>query len=160
MQGLNALKYFSTVVALVLRSLYDITRQNGSPSTLWRIMAATTSGITTIYNTYWDIVVDWGLLQKNSKNRWLRDKLLISNKAVYVVAIVSSIFVFLLVASRGNSSTYRDLFFDSTAGAERSSEACMDAAYSRFQSSISPQKCHDCYCCLLGDTSSGYLELL
>ncbi|KAL1563136.1 phosphate transporter PHO1 3-like [Salvia divinorum] len=91
MQGLNGLKYLSTVVALVMRSLYDITVQNGNPSAFWRIMAAATSGITTIYNTYWDIVVDWGLLQKKSKNRWLRDKLLISNKAVYVVAIVSNI---------------------------------------------------------------------
>ncbi|KAG6420945.1 hypothetical protein SASPL_117491 [Salvia splendens] len=91
MQGLNGLKYFSTVVALVMRSLYDITVQNGNASSFWRIMAAATSGITTIYNTYWDIVVDWGLLQKKAKNRWLRDKLLISNKAVYVVAIVANI---------------------------------------------------------------------
>ncbi|XP_042060255.1 phosphate transporter PHO1 homolog 9-like isoform X2 [Salvia splendens] len=91
MQGLNGLKYFSTVVALVMRSLYDITVQNGNASAFWRTMAAATSGITTIYNTYWDIVVDWGLLQKKAKNRWLRDKLLISNKAVYVVAIVVNI---------------------------------------------------------------------
>lgn len=91
MQGFNGLKYLSTVVALVMRSLYDFARQNGSPATFWRIMVASTSGITTIYSTYWDIVVDWGLLQKNSKNRWLRDKLLIPNKAVYVVAIVLNI---------------------------------------------------------------------
>ncbi|XP_057768662.1 phosphate transporter PHO1 homolog 9-like [Salvia miltiorrhiza] len=91
MQGLNGLKYLSTVVALVMRSVYDITAQNGNPSAFWRIMAAATSGITTIYNTYWDIIVDWGLLRKKAKNRWLRDKLLISNKAVYVVAIVLNI---------------------------------------------------------------------
>ncbi|KAH6786486.1 EXS family protein [Perilla frutescens var. hirtella] len=42
-------------------------------------------------NTYWDIVIDWGLLRRNSKNPWLRDKLLISNKAVYFVAIVVNI---------------------------------------------------------------------
>ncbi|KAL0381041.1 UNVERIFIED_CONTAM: Phosphate transporter [Sesamum angustifolium] len=86
MQGLNSLKYFSTVVALVLRTIYDLRRQ-----TSWRIMAATSSGVTTIYNTYWDIVIDWGLLRKNAKNRWLRDKLLISNKAVYFVAIVLNV---------------------------------------------------------------------
>ncbi|KAH6761876.1 hypothetical protein C2S52_019309 [Perilla frutescens var. hirtella] len=92
MQGLNGLKYFSTLVALVMRTLYDIARQNRDPAvSFWRIMAAATSGITTIYSTYWDIVVDWGLLRKNSKNRWLRDKLLISNKAVYAVAIVVNI---------------------------------------------------------------------
>ncbi|KAK4426214.1 Phosphate transporter [Sesamum alatum] len=86
MQGLNSLKYFSTVVALVLRTIYDLRRQP-----FWRIMAATSSGVTTIYNTYWDIVIDWGLLQKNAKNRWLRDKLLIPNKAVYFVAIVVNV---------------------------------------------------------------------
>ncbi|KAK6152596.1 hypothetical protein DH2020_012235 [Rehmannia glutinosa] len=85
-QGLNSLKYFSTVVALVMRTIYDLRRQM-----FWRIMAASTSGITTIYNMYWDIVIDWGLLRKNAKNRWLRDNLLISNKAVYFVAIVSII---------------------------------------------------------------------
>ncbi|KAK6152597.1 hypothetical protein DH2020_012236 [Rehmannia glutinosa] len=74
-----------TVVALVMRTIYDLRRQM-----FWRIMAASTSGITTIYNTYWDIVIDWGLLRKNAKNPWLRDNLLISNKAVYFVAIVSN----------------------------------------------------------------------
>lgn len=104
MQGLNGLKYLSTVVALVMRSLYDIARQNGSPATLLRIMAAATSGITTIYSTYWDIVVDWGLLRKNSKNQWLRDKLLIPNKAVYAVAMVSStITVFSLFKNKKNA---------------------------------------------------------
>ncbi|KAK4409852.1 Phosphate transporter [Sesamum angolense] len=71
---------------LTSRTIYDLRRQ-----TSWRIMAATSSGVTTIYNTYWDIVIDWGLLRKNAKNRWLRDKLLISNKAVYFVAIVLNV---------------------------------------------------------------------
>ncbi|KAL3643896.1 hypothetical protein CASFOL_011828 [Castilleja foliolosa] len=85
-QGFNGLKYFSTVVALVTRTMYSLRRQM-----LWRIMAASTSGITTIYNTYWDIVEDWGLLRKNAKNKWLRDNLLISSKAVYFIAIVVNI---------------------------------------------------------------------
>ncbi|XP_073118650.1 phosphate transporter PHO1 homolog 3-like isoform X2 [Henckelia pumila] len=85
-QGFNSLKYFSTVAALVLRTIYDLRR-----GPFWRILAASSSGFTTIYNTYWDIVIDWGLLQRNSKNRWLRDKLLVSNKAVYFVAIVVNI---------------------------------------------------------------------
>lgn len=53
-------------------------------------MATSTSGFTTVYNTYWDIVYDWGLLTRKSRNPWLRDKLLIQNKAVYFVAIVST----------------------------------------------------------------------
>ncbi|KAK6155070.1 hypothetical protein DH2020_009318 [Rehmannia glutinosa] len=86
MQGLNSLKYFSTIVALVMRTVYDLKR-----GTFWRIMAASTSGVTTVYNTYWDIVIDWGLLQRKARNPWLRDKLLISNKAVYFVAIIVNI---------------------------------------------------------------------
>ncbi|XP_073129980.1 phosphate transporter PHO1 homolog 9-like [Henckelia pumila] len=86
MQGVNGLKYFSTVVALVFRTMYDLRR-----GTFWKIMAASSSGVTTIFSTYWDIVMDWGLLRKNSKNPWLRDKLLVANKAVYFVAIVVNI---------------------------------------------------------------------
>ncbi|EYU44133.1 hypothetical protein MIMGU_mgv1a002044mg [Erythranthe guttata] len=88
MQGFNALKYLSTIAALVMRTMYSL---NLRKPMFWRIMAASTSGFTTVYNTYWDIVIDWGLLRKNSKNPWLRDKLLISNKAVYFVAIVVNI---------------------------------------------------------------------
>nr|GLL39192.1 phosphate transporter PHO1 homolog 3-like isoform X2 [Ipomoea trifida] len=83
-QGLNGLKYFTTVAALVLRTLFEL--KNGTTLT---VLATTFSGITTIANTYWDIVIDWGLLQRNSKNPWLRDKLLVPNKAVYFAAIVS-----------------------------------------------------------------------
>ncbi|XP_059293936.1 phosphate transporter PHO1 homolog 9-like [Lycium ferocissimum] len=83
MQGLNALKYFSTIVALVMRTLYDQKR-----GVFWKLMAASTSGITTVANTYWDLVIDWGLLQRNSKNPWLRDKLIVPHKIVYFIAIV------------------------------------------------------------------------
>uniref|UniRef100_M0ZM11 SPX, N-terminal; EXS, C-terminal n=1 Tax=Solanum tuberosum TaxID=4113 RepID=M0ZM11_SOLTU len=86
MQGLNGLKYFSTIVALVMKTLYS---QKGG--TFWRVMAASTSGVTTVANTYWDLVIDWGLLQRNSKNPWLRDKLLVPHKIVYFVAIVLDI---------------------------------------------------------------------
>ncbi|XP_019195155.1 PREDICTED: phosphate transporter PHO1 homolog 3-like [Ipomoea nil] len=85
-QGLNGLKYFTTVAALVLRTLYE---QN--KGTTLHVLAIAFSGITTITNTYWDIVIDWGLLQRNSKNPWLRDKLLVPNKAVYFAAIVVNI---------------------------------------------------------------------
>ncbi|XP_073144670.1 phosphate transporter PHO1 homolog 9-like isoform X3 [Henckelia pumila] len=59
--------------------------------TFWKIVAASSSGVTTIFNTYWDIVMDWGLLRKKARNPWLRDKLLISNKAVYFVAMIVNI---------------------------------------------------------------------
>ncbi|PHT91897.1 Phosphate transporter PHO1 -like protein 9 [Capsicum annuum] len=86
MQGFNSLKYLSTIIALVMRTLYDQKR-----GTFWKVMAASTSGITTVANTYWDLVIDWGLLRRNSRNPWLRDKLLVPHKIVYFVAIVLDI---------------------------------------------------------------------
>lgn len=82
--ALNGLKYMSIIVAVVMRTGNE--RVGGMS---WKIMAGASSGVATIVATYWDIVMDWGLLRKNSRNPWLRDKLLISNKFVYFVAIVS-----------------------------------------------------------------------
>ena len=84
MHAFNGLKYFSTIVAVVTRTGHE---QRWGP--IWQIMAAASSGVATIVNTYWDIVIDWGLLRRNSKNPWLREKLLVPNKNVYFVAIVS-----------------------------------------------------------------------
>ncbi|KAF7136602.1 hypothetical protein RHSIM_Rhsim08G0071200 [Rhododendron simsii] len=86
MHALNGLKYFSTIVAVVMRTGNDL-----KWGITWRIMAAASSGVATIVSTYWDIVIDWGLLQRNSKNPWLREKLLISNRSVYFVAIVLNV---------------------------------------------------------------------
>ncbi|KAI8541671.1 hypothetical protein RHMOL_Rhmol08G0080300 [Rhododendron molle] len=83
MHALNGLKYFSIIVAVVMRTGNDL-----KWGITWRIMAAASSGVATIFSTYWDIVIDWGLLRRNSKNPWLREKLLISNRSVYFVAIV------------------------------------------------------------------------
>ncbi|XP_057974268.1 phosphate transporter PHO1 homolog 9-like [Malania oleifera] len=83
---LNGFKYFSTIVAVFLRTASDMKWGVG-----WKVMAAVTSGIATIVSTYWDIVCDWGLLQRNSKNPWLRDKLLVSKKSVYFAAMVVNI---------------------------------------------------------------------
>lgn len=83
MQGYNGLKYFSTIVAVSTRTAYTLNKGPG-----WRLIAWIASVIATIASTYWDIVIDWGLLQKKSKNRWLRDKLLIPHRSVYFIAMV------------------------------------------------------------------------
>ena len=83
MQGYNGLKYFSTIVAVSLRTAYSL---NGG--LVWRIAAIISSGIAAIFSTYWDLVFDWGLLQKHSQNAWLRDKLLIPYKSAYFGAMV------------------------------------------------------------------------
>ncbi|PIA62834.1 hypothetical protein AQUCO_00200685v1 [Aquilegia coerulea] len=85
MQGYNGLKYLSTVVAVLMRTAYSRQR-----STVWWILALVTSIIATVFSTYWDLIVDWGLLQRQSKNRWLRDKLILPHKSVYFGVMVSS----------------------------------------------------------------------
>ncbi|XP_062009880.1 phosphate transporter PHO1 homolog 9-like [Rosa rugosa] len=86
MQGLNGLKYFSTIVAVAMRTSFDMKK-----GMTWKILAMTSSFVATVVSTYWDIVIDWGLLRRNSENRWLRDKLLIPNKSVYFVAMVLNV---------------------------------------------------------------------
>ncbi|XP_022005375.1 phosphate transporter PHO1 homolog 9 isoform X2 [Helianthus annuus] len=84
--AMNGLKYLSTIVAVVTRTLYVQRR-----GTIMRIIAASSSGVATIFNTYWDVVKDWGLLCKDSKNPWLRDKLMLPSKSVYFVVMVMNV---------------------------------------------------------------------
>ncbi|KAI3900184.1 hypothetical protein MKW92_004926 [Papaver armeniacum] len=48
------------------------------------VLAWICSTVATIVAIYWDLVLDWGLLRKNSKNPWLRDKLLVSYKMLNI----------------------------------------------------------------------------
>ncbi|KAJ0247578.1 Phosphate transporter PHO1 7 [Hirschfeldia incana] len=84
-QGFNAIKYLLTIVAVCLRTAYSL---NGGNT--WRIGAGVFSALATFYGTYWDIVHDWGFLHNPSKT-WLREKLLVPNKAVYYVAMVVNV---------------------------------------------------------------------
>ncbi|GER47252.1 EXS (ERD1/XPR1/SYG1) family protein [Striga asiatica] len=86
MHGYNGLKYLSTIIAVSTRTAYTL---NGSP--YWRLTAWIASIIATLVSTYWDIVIDWGLFQRHSKNKWLRDKLVIPHKIVYFVAMVLNV---------------------------------------------------------------------
>lgn len=82
----NGLKYFSTIVAVIVRTVYELHKGKTS----WMVLALISSAVATMMNTYWDIVVDWGLLQKQSKNKFLRDRLQVSNMSIYFVAMVMS----------------------------------------------------------------------
>ncbi|XP_028794208.1 phosphate transporter PHO1 homolog 3-like [Neltuma alba] len=86
MQGYNGVKYFLTIVAVCLRTAYSLDK-----GSTWKVLAWVFSVSAAIVSTYWDLVMDWGLLQKNSKNRWLRDKLIIPHKSVYFTAMVLNI---------------------------------------------------------------------
>ncbi|KAK8534010.1 hypothetical protein V6N13_028312 [Hibiscus sabdariffa] len=82
--GLNGIKYLSTIIAVVARTIYQ-----DEKTTTGLVLAAATSGIATMASLYWDIVIDWGLLNRNSTNPWLRDKLAVPHKGVYYVAMVN-----------------------------------------------------------------------
>ncbi|KAK8659293.1 hypothetical protein V6N13_029499 [Hibiscus sabdariffa] len=86
LQGYNAGKYFITIVALCLRTAHSL---NGGFS--WEISALVVSVAAAVISTYWDLVYDWGLLQRHSRNRWLRDKLLVPRKSVYFGAMVLNV---------------------------------------------------------------------
>ncbi|ONK63845.1 uncharacterized protein A4U43_C07F19530 [Asparagus officinalis] len=79
----NCGKYVSAMLAAAVRWKYAV-----NPSMFWLVMVIMTSTMATFYQLYWDFVKDWGLFDLNSKNRWLRDELILKNKNVYYVSIV------------------------------------------------------------------------
>ncbi|KAK8711374.1 hypothetical protein V6N13_146658 [Hibiscus sabdariffa] len=83
--GLNGLKYLSTIVVVATRTIYS---HQDEKTTTGLVLATATSGIATMASLYWDIVIDWGLLNMNSTNPYLRDKLAVPHKGVYYVAMV------------------------------------------------------------------------
>ncbi|XP_057542978.1 phosphate transporter PHO1 homolog 10-like isoform X2 [Amaranthus tricolor] len=84
--GYNALKYLVAVIAIIIRTVYEL-RQG----TLWLVLALISSALAVAYNAYWDIVVDWGLLHLKSNKLFLRDKRLVSHRSVYFVAMVINV---------------------------------------------------------------------
>ncbi|KAK0574179.1 hypothetical protein LWI29_019412 [Acer saccharum] len=89
MQGWNGLKYFITIVAVCMRTAMLL---KGNKDKLgWKISAWIFSVTAAVVGTYWDLVYDWGLLNRKSKNRWLRDKLLVPEKKIYFIAIALNI---------------------------------------------------------------------
>ncbi|KAI5078719.1 hypothetical protein GOP47_0006390 [Adiantum capillus-veneris] len=82
MHLVNGGKYLSAVVAVGCRITYQF-----NPSTTWLIVFIVSSSLATIYQMYWDIIMDWGLLQPHSKNPWLRDQLVLKNQSWYFVSM-------------------------------------------------------------------------
>ncbi|KVH96158.1 EXS, C-terminal [Cynara cardunculus var. scolymus] len=79
----NGSRYFLTIIAVVVRTVFELKMDR-----TWKVLALVSSVAAILFNTYWDIVVDWGLLQRNSKNLFLRDKLAVSRRSVYFVVMV------------------------------------------------------------------------
>jgi len=78
-------KYLSAMVAAGARLTYA----REPESKLWLAMVLVTSITATVYQLYWDFVKDWGFFNLKCKNALLRDELILKNKIIYYVSIVS-----------------------------------------------------------------------
>lgn len=80
---LNLGKYVSAMMAAGAKVAYEKEKTVG-----WLCLVVIMSSVATVYQLYWDYVKDWGLLQFNSKNPWLRDELVLRHKFVYYFSLV------------------------------------------------------------------------
>ncbi|XP_076907979.1 phosphate transporter PHO1 homolog 1-like [Bidens hawaiensis] len=78
----NLGKYVSAMVAAGAKVAYEKEKSGG-----WLCVVVIMSSITTVYQLYWDFVKDWGLLQMNSKNPWLRNELILRRKFIYFLSM-------------------------------------------------------------------------
>ncbi|KAJ6910459.1 hypothetical protein NC652_021201 [Populus alba x Populus x berolinensis] len=74
----NLGKYVSAMLAAGAKVAYE---RDNSAGMMWLVVVI--SSAATIYQLYWDFVMDWGLLQMNSKNPWLRNELVLRRKFIY-----------------------------------------------------------------------------
>ncbi|CAN0876627.1 Phosphate transporter PHO1 homolog 1 [Linum grandiflorum] len=74
----NLGKYVSAMLAAGAKVAYEKDSSLG-----WLCVVVAVSSAATIYQLYWDFVKDWGLLQMDSKNPWLRDELMLRQKFIY-----------------------------------------------------------------------------
>uniref|UniRef100_A0A6N2LSH4 SPX domain-containing protein n=1 Tax=Salix viminalis TaxID=40686 RepID=A0A6N2LSH4_SALVM len=75
---INLGKYVSAMLAAGAKVAYEKEKSVG-----WLCLVVVISSSATIYQLYWDFVKDWGLLQQNSKNPWLRNELMLRRKFIY-----------------------------------------------------------------------------
>ncbi|CAN8238909.1 unnamed protein product [Cochlearia groenlandica] len=79
----NLGKYVSAMLAAGTKVAYEKERTIG-----WLCLVVVMSSVATIYQLYWDFVKDWGLLQQNSNNPWLRNQLMLRRKSIYYFSMV------------------------------------------------------------------------
>ncbi|KAL7110493.1 hypothetical protein ACP275_05G029200 [Erythranthe tilingii] len=78
----NLGKYVSAMLAAGAKVAYEREKNVG-----WLCLVVIMSTSATVYQLYWDFVKDWGLLQFNSKNPWLRDELMLRKKFIYYFSL-------------------------------------------------------------------------
>ncbi|OVA10189.1 SPX [Macleaya cordata] len=75
---INLGKYVSAMLAAGAKVAYEKEKSIG-----WLALVVVMSSAATVYQLYWDFVKDWGLLQFDSKNPWLRNELMLRRKIIY-----------------------------------------------------------------------------
>ncbi|CAL9064439.1 unnamed protein product [Musa banksii] len=78
----NLGKYVSAMLAAGAKVAYEKEKTMG-----WLSLVVVVSSGATVYQLYWDFVKDWGLLQFNSNNPWLRNELILRRKFVYYLSM-------------------------------------------------------------------------
>ena len=81
----NLGKYVSAMLAAGAKVAYEKDKAKGVG---WLCLVVVMSSGATVYQLYWDFVKDWGLLQVNSKNPWLRNDLMLKRKTIYYFSMV------------------------------------------------------------------------
>ncbi|CAM6106377.1 unnamed protein product [Calypogeia fissa] len=83
----NGGKYLSAIVVVFTRIHYGNT-----DSVKWMMLYIISATFATFYQLYWDLVIDWGLLRRNSVNPWLRDKLILEDQRyVYFLSMMLNV---------------------------------------------------------------------
>jgi hypothetical protein len=114
----NLGKYVSAMLAAGAKVAYEKDRSLGSLSLLVIV-----SSSATMYQLYWDFVKDWGLLQPNSKNPWLRNDLILKSKSIYYLSMVC-MFVSLSPFRQVYKHSQNEFICSSSVQAARSNTHC------------------------------------
>ena len=84
----NTLKYLFSLLTLTLSFTY-----NAYSSDILFPLWCVSSIISTLYSYLWDLKMDWGLLDKNAKHRFLREDLVYGSPAFYYIIMVANFFL-------------------------------------------------------------------
>lgn len=156
-QGYNGVKYLLTIIAVCLRTAYGfeseikidptsplIMPKNPTLNPKLKVLAGASSVLAAVFCTYWDFVHDWGLLNRRSKNRWLRDKLLVPQKKVYFIAMVSAFKLPSILCNVQSIEKQLNSWEKKTADLERCVEIRVAANGTEFRIQVHAQTDNDC----------------
>ncbi|GAM19145.1 hypothetical protein SAMD00019534_023200 [Acytostelium subglobosum LB1] len=86
----NLGKYSTNVLLVIINAIANAPFSTGAYRhpliAVWVIIAVISTG----YGCAWDFLMDWDLLQRKSRNKWLRDHLVYRHKSVYYWAMSSN----------------------------------------------------------------------